>query len=62
MLTNTHVLSNTNQPFEVFCDVSHKGLSYVLMQIRKVVAYAFRKLKIHEKNYPTNDIIRCSCF
>jgi len=26
------------------------------MQKKKVVAYASRKLKIHEKNYPTHDL------
>ncbi|WMV25803.1 hypothetical protein MTR67_019188 [Solanum verrucosum] len=32
------------------------GLGCVLMQNRKVIAYASRKLKIHEKNYPTYDL------
>ena len=32
------------------------GLGYVLMQYGKVVAYASRKLKIHERNYPTHDL------
>jgi len=26
------------------------------MQERKVVAYASRQLKVHEKNYPTHDL------
>ena len=26
------------------------------MQHEKVVAYAYRQLKVHEKNYPTHDI------
>src|ERR1044072_309580 len=32
------------------------GLGGVLMQNGKLVAYASRKLKIHEKNYPTHDL------
>jgi len=45
-----------NKPFEVYCDASHQGLGCVLMQERKVVAYASRQLKVHEKNYPTHDL------
>ncbi|GKG02756.1 putative reverse transcriptase domain-containing protein [Tanacetum coccineum] len=41
--------------FVVYCDVSHKGLGAVLMQNKKVIAYASRQLKIHEKNYITHD-------
>ena len=32
------------------------GLSCVLMQNGKVVAYASRQLKKHEQNYPTHDL------
>ncbi|GKA31349.1 putative reverse transcriptase domain-containing protein [Tanacetum coccineum] len=35
--------------FIVYCDASHKGLGAVLMQNEKVIAYASRQLKIHEK-------------
>ncbi|WMV45832.1 hypothetical protein MTR67_039217 [Solanum verrucosum] len=42
--------------FVVYCDVSRIGLGYVLMQNGKVIAYASRLLKIHEKNYPTQDL------
>ncbi|GJS53204.1 putative reverse transcriptase domain-containing protein [Tanacetum coccineum] len=38
-----------------YCDMSNQGLGYVLMQIGKVIAYASRQLKIHEKNYTTHD-------
>ncbi|GJU23026.1 putative reverse transcriptase domain-containing protein [Tanacetum coccineum] len=42
--------------FIVYCDASHKVLVAVLMQNEKVIAYASRKLKIHEKNYTTHDL------
>ena len=40
----------------MYCDASHVGLGCVLMQHGKVIAYASRKLKTHEKNYPTHDL------
>ncbi|GJV66837.1 putative reverse transcriptase domain-containing protein [Tanacetum coccineum] len=42
--------------FIVYCDASHKGLGAILMQNEKVIAYASRQLKIHEKNYTTHDL------
>nr|GFC30246.1 putative reverse transcriptase domain-containing protein [Tanacetum cinerariifolium] len=42
--------------FVVYCDASHKGLDAVLMKREKVIAYASRQLKIHEKNYTTHDL------
>ncbi|GKD38100.1 putative reverse transcriptase domain-containing protein [Tanacetum coccineum] len=42
--------------FIVYCDASHKGLGAVLMKNEKVIAYASRQLKIHEKNYTTHDL------
>nr|KYP63292.1 Retrovirus-related Pol polyprotein from transposon 17.6 [Cajanus cajan] len=50
------VLREPSKTFEVFCDASKLGLGGVLMQEGKVVAYASRQLKIHEKNYPTHDL------
>ncbi|GJY42995.1 putative reverse transcriptase domain-containing protein, partial [Tanacetum coccineum] len=42
--------------FIIYCDALHKGLGDVLMQNEKVIAYASRQLKIHEKNYTTHDL------
>ncbi|GJX71347.1 putative reverse transcriptase domain-containing protein [Tanacetum coccineum] len=42
--------------FIVYCDALHKGLGAVLMQNEKVIAYASRQLKIHEKNYTTHNL------
>ena len=50
------IIPDVSKPFEVYCDASHQGLGCVLMQERKVMAYASRQLKIHEKNYPTHDL------
>ncbi|GKE58395.1 putative reverse transcriptase domain-containing protein, partial [Tanacetum coccineum] len=40
----------------VYCDASGLGLGCMLMQRGKVIAYASRQLKIHEKNYTTHDL------
>ncbi|GJR08383.1 reverse transcriptase domain-containing protein [Tanacetum coccineum] len=42
--------------FVVYCDAFGLGLGCVLMQRGKVIAYASRQLKIHEKNYTTHDL------
>nr|GEZ58652.1 reverse transcriptase domain-containing protein [Tanacetum cinerariifolium] len=44
------------EDFIVYCDASNKGLGIVLMQREKVISYASRQLKIHEKNYTTHDL------
>ncbi|GKD95582.1 hypothetical protein Tco_1379479 [Tanacetum coccineum] len=44
------------EDFMVYCDASNQGLGCVLMQRNKVIAYASRQLKIHEKNYTTHDL------
>nr|GFA63321.1 putative reverse transcriptase domain-containing protein [Tanacetum cinerariifolium] len=49
-------LPEGNKDFIVYCNASIKGLGVVLMQIEKVIAYASRQLKIHEKNYITYDL------
>nr|GEV72611.1 putative reverse transcriptase domain-containing protein [Tanacetum cinerariifolium] len=57
-LCNAPVLALPDGPkdFVVYCDTSGLGLGYVLMQIGKVIAYASRQLKIHERNYTTHDL------
>ncbi|GJS78503.1 putative reverse transcriptase domain-containing protein [Tanacetum coccineum] len=49
-------LPEGSKDFVVYCGASHKGLGVVLMQREKVIAYASRQLKIHEKNYMTHDL------
>nr|KYP43124.1 Retrotransposable element Tf2 [Cajanus cajan] len=50
------VLPDSGEPVDVCCDASHHGLGCVLMQNKKVVAYASRQLKNHERNYPTHGL------
>nr|GEU64001.1 hypothetical protein [Tanacetum cinerariifolium] len=45
-----------SEDFMVYCDASHKGLGVVLMKREKVISYASRQLKIHEKNCMTHDL------
>ncbi|GKA76881.1 putative reverse transcriptase domain-containing protein [Tanacetum coccineum] len=56
-LCNALVLALPDGPkdFVVYCDASGIGLGCVLMQRGKVIADAYRQLKIHEKNYTTHD-------
>ncbi|KAD3336850.1 hypothetical protein E3N88_32369 [Mikania micrantha] len=49
-------LPEGNEDFIVYCDASRLGLGCVLMQRKKVIAYASRQLKTHEKNYTTHDL------
>ncbi|GJY35158.1 putative reverse transcriptase domain-containing protein [Tanacetum coccineum] len=49
-------LPEGSEDFMVYCDASHKGLGTVLMQREKVIGYASRQLKVHEKNYTTHDL------
>ncbi|GJX12443.1 putative reverse transcriptase domain-containing protein, partial [Tanacetum coccineum] len=49
-------LPEGSEDFITYCDASKKGLGAVLMQREKVIAYASRQLKIHEKNYTTHDL------
>ncbi|GJX70995.1 putative reverse transcriptase domain-containing protein [Tanacetum coccineum] len=57
-LCNALVLALPDGPddFVVYCDASKQGFGCVLMQRGKVIAYASRQLKKHEKNYTTHDL------
>ncbi|GJW50614.1 putative reverse transcriptase domain-containing protein, partial [Tanacetum coccineum] len=57
-LCNAPVLALLGGPedFVVYCDASEVGLGCVLMERGKVITYASRQLKIHEKNYTTHDL------
>ena len=57
-LTEAPVLTQATcgKEYVIFSDASLNGLGCVLMQEGKVVAYASRQLKPHEKNYPTHDL------
>ncbi|GJS89998.1 putative reverse transcriptase domain-containing protein [Tanacetum coccineum] len=50
-------LPEGSEDFIAYCDTSKKGLGAMcLMQREKVISYASRQLKIHEKNYTTHDL------
>ena len=61
-LTEALVLTQTScgKEYVIFSDASLNGLGCVLMQEGKVVSYASRQLKLHEKNYPTRVGIGCN--
>ena len=42
--------------YVIYCDEFRVGLGCVLMQRHKVIVYASRQLKVHEKNYPTHNL------
>jgi hypothetical protein len=49
-------LPEEGKPYVHCTDAYKEGLGAVLMQEKKVIAYASRKLKVHEVNYPTHDL------
>ena len=49
-------LSNVKDRYTVYTDVSREGLRCILMQNTNVIACVSRKLKSHEKNYPTHNL------
>jgi hypothetical protein len=57
-LTTTPVLAqpDNNKLFDVYCDASGTGLGCVLMQDNRVIANAYRALRLHEQNYPTHGL------
>ncbi|XP_058740934.1 uncharacterized protein LOC131613264 [Vicia villosa] len=50
------IFPNPIEPFVMYYDASKMELGGVLMQESKVVAYASRQLKVHERKYPTHDL------
>ena len=57
-LTSAPVLTlpKVTKGFVTYCDASRVGLGCVLMQHGKVIPYASRQLKVHDKNYQTHDL------
>ncbi|WMV25309.1 hypothetical protein MTR67_018694 [Solanum verrucosum] len=57
-LTTTPVLTlpKGSDGYMIYCDTPRVGVGCVLMQRGKVISYASRQLKLHEKNYPTHDL------
>ena len=46
----------SGREYAMYSDTLMIGLGCVLMQDGKVVAYALRRLKLHEQNYATHDL------
>ena len=42
--------------YVIYFNASRVSLGCVFMQRDKVISYASRKIKVHEKNYPTHDL------
>nr|GEV37863.1 hypothetical protein [Tanacetum cinerariifolium] len=57
-LCNAPMLALLDGPndFVVYCDALKQSFRCVLMQRSKVIVYASRQLKTHEKNYTTHDL------
>ncbi|XP_070672211.1 uncharacterized protein [Malus domestica] len=51
-----YVKFNDGGEFKIYSDASLSGLGYVMMQHVKVIAYASRQLKTHERNYLIHDL------
>jgi hypothetical protein len=50
------VMPDIHKSFDIYCDISKQGISFVLLQEGHVIAYASRQLRKHEQNYPTHDL------
>jgi len=50
------VLPSASGSYTMYCDASRINIGCVLMQEGRVIAYALRQLKPHEKNYPVHDL------
>ena len=55
-MTPALALPNGKDSYVVYTDASREGLGHALIQNKNVIAYASRKLKPHERNYPTHDL------
>lgn len=56
MLAPVHTLPKSIEGYTVYCDASGVGLGCLSMQHGRVIAYALRQLRKHEKNYSTHDL------
>ena len=58
LLTSAPLLTlpSGDEGYTEYGNASRVGLGCVLMQHGKVIAYASRRLKKHEQNYPTHDL------
>ena len=50
------IFPSPSESFVMYYDASKMGLGGVLMHNEQALAYASRKLEIHERNYPTHDL------
>jgi hypothetical protein len=50
------IMPDLQKSFDIYCDASRQGLGCVLMQEGHIIAYASRRLRKHELNYPTHDL------
>ena len=57
-LTTTPVLTlpKGSDGYVIYCDASRVILGCVLIQRGKVITYASRQLKVHERNYSAHDL------
>lgn len=56
MIASVLTIPTRSDGYVIYNDASYKGLSCMLMQNGRVVAYASWQLKSYEKNYPTHDL------
>ncbi|WMV38017.1 hypothetical protein MTR67_031402 [Solanum verrucosum] len=54
--TSVMTLQDGSNSYVIYCDASRVSLGCVLMRQGKIIAYASRQLKVHEKNYTTHDL------
>ena len=57
-LTSAPVLAipSGTEEYVIYSDASKQGLVCVLMQHERVIAYASRQLRNHERSFPTHDL------